>query len=696
MPRELPLERTRNIGIMAHIDAGKTTVTERILYYTGKTYKMGEVHEGTAEMDWMDQEKERGITITSAATTCSWRDHRINIIDTPGHVDFTAEVERSLRVLDGAIAIFCAVGGVEPQSETVWRQADRYQIPRIAYVNKMDRVGADFFGACKMMKERLGANAVPIQLPLKAREDFIGVIDLVRMKAIIWSGQDFGVTYETTSIPPNSLSQAKEYRERLIEVIVEHNEKLLERYLEGRGITPQELMQGIRVATLASRMIPVLCGSALKNKGIQLLLNGVLDYLPAPSDVPAIRGFNPKSERWEERRSRDGEPFAALAFKIATDPYVGKLTFFRVYSGALRSGSYIYNPALGRRERINRILEVHANKRQERQEVYAGDIAAAIGMKKTSTGDTLCDPSHPIVLEAIRFPQPVVSVAIESETKAEEEKLASSLAKLAEEDPTFKINTDPETVQTIISGMGELHLEILVERLRREFKVKTRVSKPQVAYRESIKQKVVSEGKFIHQTGGRGQYGHVCLKLEPLPPGQGLKFINEVVGGAVPREYIPAVKRGVVEAMADGVLAGYPLADIKVTLYDGTYHPVDSSELAFEMAARMALKDGVRKAEPVLLEPIMSVDVIVPPAYMGAVIDDLTSRRGTIVKIDSKAGSRVIQAEAPLAEMFGYATNLRSATQGRATYSMEFIRYQEVPERISDEIMGRVQGGPRG
>jgi elongation factor G len=696
MARELPIERIRNIGIMAHIDAGKTTVTERILYYTGKTYKMGEVHEGTAEMDWMDQEKERGITISSAATTCSWRDHRINIIDTPGHVDFTAEVERSLRVLDGVIAIFCAVGGVEPQSETVWRQADRYQTPRIAYVNKMDRVGADFFGACKMIKERLGADAVPIQLPLKDREDFIGVIDLVRMKAIIWSGQGLGVTYETTSIPPNLLSQAKEYRERLIEVAVEHNEKLLERYLEGKGITPQELMQGIRVATLTSKMVPVFCGSALKNKGIQLLLNGVIDYLPAPLDVPAIRGFNPKSEKWEERRPRDEEPFTALAFKIATDLYVGKLTFFRVYSGVLRSGSYVYNPALGRRERINRILEVHANKRQERQEAYAGDIVAAIGMKKTSTGDTLCDPSHPIVLEAILFPQPVVSVAIEPETKAEDEKLASSLAKLAEEDPTFKITTDPGTVQTIIFGMGELHLEILVERLRREFKVNARVSKPQVAYRESIKQKVVSEAKFIRQTGGKGQYGHVFLKLEPLPPGQGFKFINEVVRGAVPREYIPAVKKGVVGAMADGILAGYPMEDVKVTLYDGTYHSVDSSELAFEMAARMAFKDGVRKAEPVLLEPIMSVDVIVPPAYMGAVIDDLISRRGTIEKVDSKAGSRVIQAEAPLAEMFGYATSLRSATQGRATYSMQFIRYQEIPEHVSDEIMGRVQGGLRG
>lgn len=690
MPRELPLERTRNIGIMAHIDAGKTTLTERILYYTGKKYKMGEVHEGTTEMDWMAQEKERGITITSASTTCPWRDHRINIIDTPGHVDFTAEVERSLRVLDGAIAIFCAVGGVEPQSETVWRQADRYHIPRIAYINKMDRAGADFLGACRMIQERLGANAVPIQLPLKEGEDFIGVIDLVEMKAIIWSGQDLGVTYEVTNIPPDLLPQAKEYRERMIEAIAEDDEDLLEKYLKGVEITPGELVQGIRAATLASKLIPVFCGAALKNKGIQLLLNGVVDYLPAPSDVPAIRGFNPKLGRWEERRSRDDEPLTALAFKIATDPYVGKLTFFRVYSGVLRSGSYVYNPALGRNERIGRILEMHANKRQARQEVYAGDIAAGIGLKETSTGDTLCDPSHPIVLEAIRFPQPVVFVSIEPETKAQEEKLASSLRKLAEEDPTFKIAQDSETAQTIISGMGELHLEVLVERLRREFKVEARVGKPQVAYRESIKRKAVSEGRFIRQTGGRGQYGHVCLKIEPLAPSQGFKFINKVVGGAIPKEYIPAVKKGAAEAMTNGVLAGYPLVDIKVTLYDGTAHPVDSSELAFKMAASMAFKDGVRKAEPVLLEPEMSVEVVVPSAYMGDVIDDLTTRRGTIVKLETKNSSQVIKAIVPLAEMFGYATSLRSATQGRAIYSMEFIRYQEIPKDIADEIIGKV------
>lgn len=691
MPREFPLEKTRNIGIMAHIDAGKTTTTERILFYTGRVHRMGEVHEGTATMDWMVQEQERGITITSAATTCFWRGHRINIIDTPGHVDFTVEVERSLRVLDGSVAIFCAVGGVEPQSETVWRQADKYGVPRIAYVNKMDRVGADFFQVVRQIADRLGATPVPVQLPIGAEDNFQGVVDLVRLKALHWV-DELGTVIEERPIPDEMADLVSEYREKLLEAVAESDEELMLKYLEGEELTEEEIKAGIRKATIALKMVPVLCGSSFKNKGVQTLLDAVVDYLPSPTDIPAIRGIDPETGEEDRRRSSDNEPFAALAFKIMADPYVGKLTFIRVYSGTLCSGSYVYNSTKGTRERIGRILRMHANHREEVGEAFAGDIVAAVGLKVTTTGDTLCDEQYPIVLESMQFPEPVISVAIEPKTKADQEKLSLALQKLAEEDPTFRMHTDPETGQTIISGMGELHLEIIVDRLLREFKVGANVGKPQVAYKETIRKPVRAEGKYIRQTGGRGQYGHVVLELEPLEPGKGYEFVNKIVGGVVPKEYIPAVDAGIREAMETGVLAGYPLVDVRAVLVDGSYHEVDSSEMAFKIAASQALKDGVRRAHPVLLEPIMKVEVTVPEEYMGDVIGDLNARRGRIEGIEARASSQVIRGYVPLAEMFGYATDLRSRTQGRGTYVMQFSHYSEVPQNLADEIIKKHQG----
>ncbi|HBT46520.1 MAG TPA: elongation factor G [Peptococcaceae bacterium] len=691
MPREYPLEKTRNIGIMAHIDAGKTTTTERILFYTGRVHRMGEVHEGTATMDWMVQEQERGITITSAATTCFWRDCRINIIDTPGHVDFTVEVERSLRVLDGSVAIFCAVGGVEPQSETVWRQADKYGVPRIAYINKMDRVGADFFRVVSQIAERLGATPVPIQLPIGAEDNFRGIVDLVRMKAVIYT-DDLGTVMEEQPIPPEMAERAAEYREKLLEAVAESDEELMLKYLEGEDLSEEEIKAGIRKATIALKMVPVLCGASFKNKGVQPLLDAIVDYLPAPTDIPAVRGVDPQTGEEDRRRSSDNEPFSALAFKIMADPYVGKLTFIRVYSGTLSSGSYVYNSTKGRRERIGRILRMHANHREEVGEAFAGDIVAAVGLRHTTTGDTLCDEEHPIVLEAMQFPEPVISVAIEPKTKADQEKLSLALQKLAEEDPTFRMHTDPETGQTIISGMGELHLEIIVDRLVREFKVGANVGKPQVAYKETIRKAVKAEGKYIRQSGGRGQYGHVVLELEPLEPGKGYEFVSKIVGGVVPKEYIPAVDAGIREAMETGVLAGYPLVDIRAVLVDGSYHEVDSSEMAFKIAASQALKEGVKKAEPVLLEPIMKVEVTVPEEYMGDVIGDINARRGRIEGLEPRGGTEVIRGYVPLAEMFGYATDLRSRTQGRGTYVMQFSHYSEVPQNIAEEIIKRQRG----
>ncbi|MGI9952826.1 elongation factor G [Moorellaceae bacterium AZ2] len=691
MPREYPLEKTRNIGIMAHIDAGKTTTTERILFYTGRVHRMGEVHEGTATMDWMVQEQERGITITSAATTCFWRDCRINIIDTPGHVDFTVEVERSLRVLDGSVAIFCAVGGVEPQSETVWRQADKYGVPRIAYVNKMDRVGADFFRVVDQIAERLGATPVPVQLPLGAEDNFRGIVDLVRMKAVVYT-DDLGTAMEEHPVPPEMADQVAEYREKLLEAVAESDEELMLKYLEGEELSEEEIKAGIRKATIALKMVPVLCGSSFKNKGVQPLLDAIVDYLPAPTDIPAIRGVDPETGEEDRRRSSDSEPFSALAFKIMADPYVGKLTFIRVYSGTISSGSYVYNSTKGRRERIGRILRMHANHREEVGEAFAGDIVAAVGLRFTTTGDTLCDEEHPIVLEAMQFPEPVISVAIEPKTKADQEKLSLALQKLAEEDPTFRMHTDPETGQTIISGMGELHLEIIVDRLVREFKVGANVGKPQVAYKETIRKAVKAEGKYIRQSGGRGQYGHVVLELEPLEPGKGYEFVSKIVGGVVPKEYIPAVEAGIREAMETGVLAGYPLVDIRAVLVDGSYHEVDSSEMAFKIAASQALKEGVRKAQPVLLEPIMKVEVTVPEEYMGDVIGDINARRGRIEGLEPRGGTEVIRGYVPLAEMFGYATDLRSRTQGRGTYVMQFSHYSEVPQNLADEIIKRQRG----
>jgi elongation factor G len=688
VPREFSLEKTRNIGIMAHIDAGKTTTTERILFYTGRTHKIGETHEGAATMDWMEQEQERGITITSAATTAQWNGHRVNIIDTPGHVDFTVEVERSLRVLDGAVAVFCAKGGVEPQSETVWRQADKYGVPRMAFVNKMDILGADYFRAVDMMKDRLKANAVPIQLPIGKEDTFIGIIDLINMNARIYK-DDLGKEIEVTEIPEDMIDLAEEYREALLEAVADQNEELMMKYLDGEEINVEEINDAIRKATIACSVTPVLCGSAYKNKGVQMLLDAVVDFMPAPVDVPAIKGVKPDSEEEDERISSDNEPFSALAFKIMADPYVGKLAFFRVYSGTLDSGSYVLNSTKNKKERIGRILQMHANKREEIQTVYSGDIAAAVGLKDTTTGDTLCDESHPIILESMEFPEPVIEVAIEPKTKAGQEKMGIGLAKLAEEDPTFRTYTNQETGQTIIAGMGELHLEIIVDRLMREFKVEANVGSPQVAYKETITKEVEVDSKYARQSGGRGQYGHVKIKLEPRKPGEGYEFINKITGGAIPKEYIPAVDNGIQEAMQSGILAGYPVLDFRVTLFDGSYHEVDSSEMAFKIAGSMAFKDGCKKANPVLLEPYMRVEVTVPEEYMGDVIGDINSRRGRIEGMESRSGAQIIRGFVPLSEMFGYATDLRSKTQGRGVYTMQFDHYEAVPNSIAEKIMNK-------
>ena len=700
MPREVSLEMTRNIGIMAHIDAGKTTTTERILFYTGKTHKIGETHDGTAQMDWMAQEQERGITITSAATTCFWthselqRDpalakknrHRINIIDTPGHVDFTVEVERSLRVLDGSVTVMCAKGGVEPQSETVWRQADKYHVPRMIYVNKMDIMGADFFNVLKMVHDRLKCNAVPIQLPIGAEETFRGIIDLVKMKAEIYY-DDLGVDIREEEIPADMKELAEEYRGKLLEAVAEQDESLMEKYLEGEDLDVAEIKKVIRAATLANQMVPVTCGTSYKNKGVQNLLDAIVDYMPAPTDIAAIKGINPDTEEEEARPSSDDAPFAALAFKIMTDPYVGKLGFFRVYSGTLTAGSTVYNPDKDVDERIGRILMMHANNRTDIAQVYAGDIAAAVGLKNTTTGDTLCDEKHPIMLESMEFPDPVIRVAIEPKTKAGQEKMGIALAKLAEEDPTFKTYTDEETGQTIIAGMGELHLEIIVDRLLREFKVEANVGKPQVAYKETVRKLADVDMKYARQSGGKGQYGHVKIKLEPNESGKGYEFINATVGGSIPKEFIPAVDAGIKGAMLSGILAGYPVVDCKVTLYDGYFHEVDSSEMAFKIAGSMAFKEAMRKADPVILEPIMKVAVIVPDEYMGDVIGDLNSRRGQIQGMEARLGTQQINAFVPLSEMFGYATDMRSKTQGRGQYTMEPSHYIEVPKSIAEKIM---------
>jgi elongation factor G len=687
MARTVPLERTRNIGIMAHIDAGKTTTTERILYYTGRTYKVGEVHEGTAVMDWMVQEQERGITITSAATTSVWRDHRINIIDTPGHVDFTIEVERSLRVLDGAVAVFCGVGGVEPQSETVWRQADRYGVPRIAFVNKMDRVGADFDRVVHQIRERLRANPVVLQLPLGREENFRGVIDLVTMKAIIWEEESLGARYRQEEIPADERPAADAARERLLEAVADVDERLMEKYLDGREIGEAEVRAALRSGTVRMKLVPVVCGSAFKNKGVQPLLDAVVDYLPSPLDIPAVRGANPKTGQEEERPPRDDTAFTALAFKIMSDPYVGTLTFLRVYAGVLDSGSYVYNSVKGKKERIGRLLKMHANKREDIKEVYAGDIAAAVGLRHTTTGDTLCDESRPIVLERMEFPEPVISIAIEPKTKADQERLGGSLQKLATEDPSFRVSTNAETGQTLISGMGELHLEIIVDRLLREFKVDANVGKPQVAYKETIRKAVEQESKFIRQTGGRGQYGHVVIRIEPLPAGGGFEFVDATKGGVIPREYIPAVGKGVKDAMESGVLAGYPVVDVKTSVVYGSYHEVDSSEIAFKIAGSMAFKEAMGKASPVILEPIMSLEVVTPEEFMGDVISDINRRRGRISGQEPRGNTQVIGALAPLGEMFGYATDLRSRTQGRATFTMQFSHYEPVPKGVGPEAL---------
>lgn len=691
MGREFPLDKIRNIGIMAHIDAGKTTTTERILFYTGKTHKIGEVHDGAATMDWMVQEQERGITITSAATTCTWKGHSINIIDTPGHVDFTVEVERSLRVLDGSVAVFSAKGGVEPQSETVWRQAEEYNVPRIAYMNKMDTTGADFFNAVQMMKDRLGANAVPIQIPMGAEDQFVGLIDLVKMQAIVY-GDDLGKDEEFEPIPEEYVEEAQKWRQNLLEAVAEGDDDLMEKYLEGEDLTEDEINATIRKMTCACKMFPVTCGSSYKNKGVQPLLDAIIAYMPAPTDVADIKGVDPETGEETTRPSSDDAPFAALAFKIATDPYVGRLAFFRVYSGKLTAGSYVYNSSKGKRERIGRILRMHSNHRTEIEEVYAGDIAAAVGLKDTGTGDTLCDEKAPVILESMVFPEPVISVAIEPKTKADQEKMGIALGKLAEEDPTFRVRTDLESSQTIISGMGELHLDIIVDRLKREFHVDCTVGNPQVAYRETIRKAVKSEGKFVRQSGGKGQYGHCWLELTPLKPGEGFKFENKIVGGAIPKEYIAPVQAGVEEAMENGVVAGYPMVDIGVTVYDGSYHEVDSSEMAFKIAGSMGFKSGAAKADPVLLEPYMKVEVTVPEEYMGDVIGDLNSRRGRIEGMEARNGAQIISAFVPLSEMFGYATDLRSKTQGRGNYSMEVDHYEEVPKNIAEAIVAKNKG----
>jgi elongation factor G len=693
--RQYPLERTRNIGIMAHIDAGKTTTTERVLYYTGRSYKIGEVHEGTATMDWMVQEQERGITITSAATTCFWRDCRINIIDTPGHVDFTMEVERSLRVLDGAMTLLDAVAGVEPQTETEWRQADKYRVPRIIYVNKMDRVGADYFRCLEMIKSRLGANAVAIQIPIGREDEFVGIVDLIDQTAQVWTDDDsLGQTFETVDIPADLQPLAHEYREKLIESLADVDDQLLERYLGDQKLSPAEIRAAVRAGTIGMKIVPVICGASFKNKGVQPMLDSVVDYLPSPLDIPPIRGLNPETHEAETRAASNTAPFAALAFKIMNDPYVGQLVFTRVYSGKLTAGSATYNSTRDKKERIGRLLRMHANKREEIESISAGDIAAVVGLKDTRTGDTLCDPDKPIVLESMDFPEPVIAVAIEPKTKADEEKLGLSLQRLALEDPTFKVRMDEETSQTLISGMGELHLEIIVDRLLREFKVEANVGKPEVAYRETIRKKAEAQGRFVRQTGGRGQYGDVWLEVEPAEAGAGLVFENKIVGGKVPREYIPAVEKGIKEAMTAGILAGYPVVDVKVSLTDGSYHEVDSSEIAFKIAGSMGFKEACRKARAILLEPIMEVEAVAPEEYMGAVVGDLNSRRGRIMSMEARGGAQVIRAHVPLAHMFGYATDLRSMTQGRATYTMQFWRYEEVPASIADEIVAKAAGRP--
>ncbi len=692
MARKIPLERYRNIGIMAHIDAGKTTTTERILYYTGVSHKIGEVHDGAATMDWMAQEQERGITITSACTTCSWNDHQINIIDTPGHVDFTIEVERSLRVLDGAVGVFCAVGGVEPQSETVWRQADRYGVPRIAFVNKMDRTGAEFFRVVDEISGRLGHNAVPLNLPIGAEDQFKGVVDLVRMKGIVWKDEAMGAMYDVVDIPEELADQAEEYREKLLEAVSMFDESLMEKYLEGEEISEAELKAAIRQGVINIEIVPVLCGTAFKNKGVQTLLDAVVDYLPSPLDVPAIKGHKPDSDEEDERKSSDDEPFAALAFKVMSDPFVGSLTYFRVYSGVLESGSYVLNSVKNKKERVGRLLQMHANERKEIKEVRAGDIGAAVGLKVTTTGDTLCDENNPIVLERMEFPEPVISVAIEPKTKADQEKMGVALSKLAAEDPSFRVHTDEETGQTIISGMGELHLEIIVDRMMREFKVEANIGKPQVAYRETIRKPAKAEGKFVRQSGGRGQYGHVWLELQPMEPGSGYEFVDKIVGGVVPKEYIPAVDKGIQEAMENGVMAGYPMVDIRAILYDGSYHDVDSSEMAFKIAGSMGFRNAAEQADPVLLEPMMKVEVVTPEEYMGDIVGDLNRRRGKVLGMNDRGNAKVVDAEVPLSEMFGYATQLRSMSQGRANYTMQFDHYEEVPNNIAKEIIASVKG----
>jgi elongation factor G len=687
--RAFPLEKTRNIGIMAHIDAGKTTTTERVLFYTGRIHKMGEVHEGAATMDWMVQEQERGITITSAATAAEWRGHRINIIDTPGHVDFTVEVERSLRVLDGAVAVFDAVAGVEPQSETVWRQADRYEVPRICFINKMDRIGANFYAAVTSIKERLGAHAVPIQLPIGAESDFKGMIDLVTEEAIIYT-DDLGTSLRRSEIPEDMRELVAQYRHDLLEAVAESDDELMIKYLDGEALTTNDIIRGLRAGTVGTKLVPVLCGSALKNKGVQPMLDAVVDFLPSPLDRPSVEGSAAEGETAVVRNASDSEPFAALAFKIATDPFVGKLTFFRVYSGVLRSGSYVYNATKGERERVGRLLQMHANHREEIEEVRAGDIAAAIGLRKTTTGDTLCDEKYPIVLEQITFPEPVISVAVEPKTKAEQDKMGIALQKLAEEDPTFRVRTDEETGQTVISGMGELHLEIIVDRMLREFKVDATVGKPQVSYRETVTAKAHGTGRFVRQSGGHGQYGHVELEIEPNP-GKGFEFVSKITGGTIPREYIAPTGRGIADSLSNGVLAGYPVVDVKVTLVDGSYHDVDSSEQAFSIAGSMGFKDGVRKAKPVLLEPIMRVDVFMPEEFMGDVMGDLSGRRGQILGMEGRATSHIVHAEVPLSAMFGYSTDLRSMTQGRANYSMEFHHYQPLPASLAEELVAKAK-----
>jgi len=700
MPRQTPLEQTRNIGIMAHIDAGKTTTTERILFYTGITYKLGEVHEGTAVMDWMEQEQERGITITSAATTCFWRDTRINIIDTPGHVDFTAEVERSLRVLDGAVAVFDAVSGVEPQSETVWRQADKYRVPRICFVNKMDRVGADFRRTLEQIESKLGGNPVAVQLPIGAEDKFRGVVDLVKMRAVTYTTETLGADYDVSEIPADMLAEAKAAREKLIEKVSEHDDALLGKYLHGEEITEDEIKTVLRrrvIQSVRQESAPftvVICGSAFKNKGVQPLLDAVVDYLPSPIEIPPIAGLDPRAaeDTLVEREAADDAPFAALAFKIMTDPFVGQLTFIRVYSGVLTSGASIYNATKGRNERVGRLLKMHANKREEIKEVYAGDIAAAVGLKQVATGDTLCDQKNPVVLESMDFPEPVISLAIEPKTKGDQEKLGQGLAKLMSEDPTFRVRTDEQTAQVVIAGMGELHLEIIVDRLKREFNVEASVGKPQVAYKETLTRAADGDGRYVRQTGGRGQYGHAKIHLYPGDPGSGYLFENQIVGGAIPREFIKPIDEGIKEALTRGVLAGYPVDDVRVELYDGSFHDVDSSEMAFKIAGSLAFQDAAKKAKPVLLEPVMRVEVVVPKEYLGDVMGDLASRRGRIQSQEDRGGTQIIKARVPLSEMFGYATDLRSRTQGRATYSMHFDRYEQAPQNVSEEVVARIQG----